>query len=369
MSGAEKHILLNRLSSIGDVVFALPALALLRRERPEARISWVVEDRAADLLRGQPQIDELIVMPRRQWRRMRAEGRGRLEVLREMRRFGRELAARDIDVTLDFQGNIKSGLVTRASRAPVRIGFDRRETKEPNWLFTNRRVDLGGRVMHRIERDIHLLGALGIAFDHVAPTLVFDPSDRVAVDAFLAALPAGGPLVVINPGTSSWFKSKRWDVDYWASIADWLVREYDARVVVNWGPDEIDVVEALMKAVTTTIHRGPDLPDMRQVGYLMSRADLVVGSDTGPVHLASALSRPTIVLFGPYDPRLYYPYGHPERALYARVPCSPCRYRACPEVDCMRLISPLDLARVIAAVLAGTPLPASNLEPLKTVPI
>lgn len=369
MTATGQNILINRLSSIGDVVFALPALALLRRERPRARISWVVEDRAADLLRDHPQLDEVIVMPRRQWRRRRAEGASRFAVLAEMRRFGRELAAREFDLTLDFQGNLKSGLVTRASRAPLRIGFHRRETKEPNWLFTNRRVDLGGAVMHRIDRDLRLLGALDIAAEYLPPTLAFGADDRAPVDDFLRDLEPGGPLVVINPGTSTWFESKRWDLDYWASLADWLVTTRGARIVINWGPDEVELVRRLTTLTRTPVRLGPDLGDMRQVAYLMSRADLVIGSDTGPVHVASAQGRPTIILFGPYDPRLYHPYGHPERALYARVPCSPCRYRGCPEVDCMRLIAPAMVARVVDAVLDGRPLPMPDLSPLKTVPI
>ncbi len=107
---------------------------------------------------------------------------------------------------------------------------------------------------------------------------------------------------------------------------------------------------------------------MRQVGCLMSRGDLIVGSDTGPVHLAAAQGRDTIILFGPYDPRYYYPIGHRERAVYMNLACSPCRYRTCPTIDCMRLISPARVARLCDAVLNNEPIPPRDLTPRKGAP-
>ena len=354
MGQARERILIVRLSAIGDVVFALPTLELLKRERPEAQIDWVVEDRAAALLEASPHIDELIVMPRRDWRRMRREGASRLEVLRAMRSWGRELAARDYDVALDLQGNIKSGLVTRASAAKRKIGLARRLTREPNWLFTTERVDPGSERVHAVERGLALLEPLGIEPDFVRPRLEFSAVDRQGVEAFLETLPPEKPRVVLNPGTSNWFKSKRWSVASWASLADSLVREQGAGVIVNWGPDELDVVDALLARTTGTIHRGPDLPDMRQVACLMQSADLVIGCDTGPVHLAATLGTPTLVLFGPYDPRVLHPYGHPERGLSAQVSCSPCRWRDCPDLDCMKAIRPDEVLQMAASLLAET---------------
>lgn len=369
MSGTEyQNIALVRLSSIGDVIFAMPALAVLRQRFPNSKISWIVEDRAADLLADHPLLDEVIVMPRRQWKKKRAGGASRLDVLSDMRRFGRSLRDRKFDLVIDFQGNIKSGLITRATKAPLRIGFSRGETKEPNWLFTNKHLDLKGEVMHRMERDIRLLELIGVQESFVWPPFQYVSTDQVVVDEFLSEIGGEGPLIVLNPGTSSWFKSKRWDPDYYASVADYLVLSRNAKVVINWGPDEIEVVDQIMAAATAKIFRAPDLKNMRQVGYLMSQADLVVGSDTGPVHLAAVQKIDTIILFGPYDPRFYYPFGHKERAVYMNLACSPCRYRDCPTVDCMRLISPTKIAHLCDAVLDGTPIPEPNLKPNKGAP-
>ncbi len=363
-----KNIALVRLSSIGDVIFAMPALALLRETYPQARITWIVEDRAADLLRDHSLLDEVLIMPRRIWKKKRANGASRTAVLADMRAFGKLVASRNFDLAIDFQGNLKSGLVTRATKAPVRLGYGKGETKEPNWLFTNRKLRLHGEVMHRMERDIRLLGLIGIAPSFRWPPFTFAEDDRKVVDAFIGSLPEGGPIIVLNPGTSAWFKCKRWDPDYYASLADYLVLSRQARVVINWGPDEIEVVDQIMKMAQVPIYQAPDLKNMRQVGYLMSQADLVVGSDTGPVHLAAAQRIKTIILFGPYDPRFYYPFEHKERAVFMNLACSPCRYRTCPAVDCMRLISPTRVAHLCDAVLDDQPISEPNLSPNKGAP-
>ena len=363
-----RNILIVRLSSIGDVIFALPALEVLRSHRPDARISWVVEDRAADILANHPLLDEVIVMPRRKWRRMRSEGARRLEVLRAMRAFGRDLRRRDFDLSIDFQANIKSGLVSFAARAPVRLGFGRDECREPNWLFTNHRLPLGGRVMHRIERDLRLLTLMGLPYEFRWPRLRYSEADRRPVEDFLAGNSGDQrPLIVLNPGTSTWFKSKRWWPEYYATLADRLVEERNARIVVSWGPGEEELVEAILSKMEQEARAAPDLVNMRQVGCLMSRADLVVGSDTGPVHLAAIQGRKTVALFGPYDPRFYYPYQHPERAGYAALPCSPCRFKDCHTLDCMRLIAPGAVLELCRDALDGIPRAAEGLSPMKTV--
>ena len=174
---------------------------------------------------------------------------------------------------------------------------------------------------------------------------------------------------MLNPGTSTWFASKRWLPEYFAVLGDYLVRERDAVVAINLGPGEEELAAEIVDHARETLHVIPSLGSMREVGVLMEAADLVVGADTGPVHLAAVQGTDTVILFGPYDPRYYYPVGHPERALYARLPCSPCRYRTCPTVDCMRLIAPGDVLETCLAVLDGVEPPPRQLTPLKTVPV
>jgi heptosyltransferase I len=363
-----KNILIVRLSSIGDVVFALPALEHLRAAFPKARLSWVVEDRSASILEGHPSLDELVVMPRKKWKRMRQEGASRLSVFREIRRFGRSLRERRFDLSIDFQGNLKSGAVTFAAGAPLRLGLGRDQCKEPNWLFTNRRLSLGDRVVHRLERDLLMLTLIDLPYSFRWPEPNWSAADRTIVDDFLAALPAGhGPVVLLNPGTSAWGPHKRWPPEYYAALGDALVRARDAVVVLSWGPGEEALVDEVKKTMRETSLLAPALPNMRQVGYLTRRAALVVGSDTGPTHLAAVQRTPCVTLFGPYDPRMYYPYQHGERARFYPIGCAPCRNRGCRTRDCMTNIGPGEVYDVCLAALDGRPLGEGSLTPNKTV--
>lgn len=363
-----RRILIVRLSSVGDVAFALPALENLRAHRPNAHIAWVVEDRSSSLIEGHPLLDETIVMPRKEWIRRRKEGAGRLEILREMRRFGKSLARREFDVAVDFQGNIKSGLVTWASRAPIRIGLPRSETKEPNWLFTTDRPEMPAKIMHRAERDLFLVSQIGIPFEFRWPRLHCPLPERAVVDEFLAAHSHDKrPIALLHPGTSAWGPHKRWPTAYYAQLAKDLVEKAGARVVLNWGPGEEELLEEIEAACEVPLQRAPRLANMRQVAYFVQKMDVVVGSDTGPTHLAALLNRPTIILFGPYDPRLYYPYQHPERARFAGIGCSPCRYRGCPARDCMRLISPESVFENCFRALRGLHEIERDITPRKTV--
>ncbi len=347
-----ERIAIVRLSSVGDVIFALPALETLRAHRPRAHIAWIVEDRAADLLIDHPALDELIIMPRRDWRDARRRGASRLTTFRRMRSFGQKLRSRRFDTVFDFQGNLKSGLVTRATGARARLGFSRKDCREPNWLFTNRRLPPMERIYHRVERDLLLLTLAGIPWEYRRPRMSLPESMRDDVRALTQGVPGGGPLVILNPGTSAWFPAKRWPVAAWAALADRLRSARPVRVALNLGPDEADMGRAIQELAKLPIHVLPMLSGMRRVACLMQEADLVIGGDTGPVHLASALGRKVLALFGPYDPRLYHPYQHPERAFYHALPCSPCRYRTCPGRQCMEAITPEEVAQRAEALLA-----------------
>ena len=360
-----ENILVVRLSALGDVLFALPAVERLREARPDARLSWLVEDRCAEILESFPAVDEIIVAPRRRWNAIRRE-RGLSALLREVRTFGRALKQRTFDVSIDFQGNLKSGGLTRFARAPVRLGYARSETREPNWWFTNRRLDPRGRTFHRVERDILLLTHLGIAPSFRWPKLRAPTAVISGVDRVLAAssLNQTGPLCLLQPGTSTRGAHKRWALERFAQLTHRLIDDSKARVLVIWGPGEQDLAEPLAESGAVV---PPEPPTLSELVELTARADLVVGSDTGPVHLAALQRTPTVVLFGPYEPRPYYPYHFPERSLFARLPCSPCRYRDCPSRDCMAHLDVDTVAAVCRTTFTGDAFATGSLSPLKTV--
>src|SRR5436190_11552788 len=160
---AAERIALVKLSSLGDVVHALPVAATLKAARPAARLTWIAERREAALLREHPALDEVIVVDTRGWRRARRPGAVRA-VLGEMLALRRRLAGACFDVAIDLQGLIKSGAIAAATRAPLRIGFPRTWGREPlGALFTNRHVSPPPAARHVVEQYLALLEPLGVS--------------------------------------------------------------------------------------------------------------------------------------------------------------------------------------------------------------
>ncbi|NRA97651.1 MAG: glycosyltransferase family 9 protein [Planctomycetes bacterium] len=309
--GEFKNIAIIRLSSVGDVIVALPALEGLRATYPDARISWIVERRARNVLDGHPAIDEIIEFPREHWRSTRTKRFGVLRAVPGMWRFYRSLRRRQFDLTVDFQGNLKSGSCTFFCHAKVRVGYAKPECREPNYLFTNRRLDLGGQAIHRVDRDVLLVGQVGVPFDVPRPRIAFTGEDRVPGDLTVATPHIGHPIVVLHPGTSDFMPHKRWPLKNYAELGDALSRQVGARILLSWGPGEEERIARVQETMAEPSEIIPPTPSMRSLGYLLSRADLVIGGDTGPIHLAAVQGAPTISIMGPSDPRHYYPHGHP----------------------------------------------------------
>jgi ADP-heptose:LPS heptosyltransferase len=133
-----------------------------------------------------------------------------------------------------------------------------------------------------------------------------------------------------------------------------LKQQSAVRILLSWGPGELPTIQQFQRDLAsdgTASEIIPDTPSMKSLGFLLSQTDLVIGGDTGPVHLAVALGIPTIAILGPSDPRHYYPFGHPDRAFYLRAACSPCRYRACQDLDCLKDIEPQRVAEKALEIL------------------
>ncbi len=349
-----RNIAVVRLSAIGDVIFALPAVEALRVRFPRARITWIVDGRARPLLEGHPAVDALLEYPREAWRRALAGRFGFVKGVRLLGRFLRGLSAHGFDLAIDFQGNLKSGLCTWFTRAPVRLGLPPSECREPNWLFTNLRAPVGDRILHRVERDLLVVSVLGVPFAFRPPSLVFRDDDRARPEAFLAGPGSGpGPRVLLYPGTSAWAPHKRWPTESWAVLGRRLARA-GARILVAGGPGEETLVGRVLEGLGGAGVPVPLAFTIRELAFLLTRCDLIVGCDTGPAHIAAVLGRPAILLFGPYDARCYYPPGHPERGLSRFVPCSPCRRRDCTLLTCMKEIRVEAVESAALSALAET---------------
>ena len=316
---AAERIALVKLSSLGDVVHALPVAATLRAARPNARLTWIVERREAALLSAHPALDEVIVVDTRGWRRARRPGAVRA-ALGEILALRRRLTAARFDVAIDLQGLIKSGAIALATRAPLRIGFPRTWGREPlGAVFTNRHVMPPPAARHVVEQYLCLLAPLGVSGRRLEFTLPALPAAETRMEDWLAGagLKPQRRLVVINPGAGR--AEKRWPVARFAELAARLGHDAGAHVVVAWGPGEESAARAIVDGAGTAGPRALLAPptDLHALLALLRRASVMVAADTGPLHLAAALGTPCVGLYGPTSAERNGPYGAGHRTLTA----------------------------------------------------
>ena len=344
-------VLIVRLSALGDVVHVLPALAALRASLPGARIGWAVEERAASLLAGHPQIDRLHVIPRGA-----LEAAFRRRSPREFARVAwtalRELRAESYEVSLDFQSNLRSAVLAKLAGARYRIGQPRPYAKEGSRSLVHWAPPAVSRETHKIVRNLALLEPLGARPDSPPRPIVPEPetSKRLA-EAFLAEDPAR-PLVVLHPGVSAFGSFKAWREEGYARLAERLARERGARVAIAWGGDsERGAAERVVAGARGAAILAPRTGSVLDLAALLRRSALFVGADSGPLHLAAALGTPVVGLYGPKHPTTYGPYWENGRTFRKGVPCSPCGFRKCARPECMTLITASEVFGVASPLL------------------
>jgi len=313
-------------------VRTLPAASRLRSAWPAAHLAWLVEPPAAPLLASQPWLDEVIVFPRERLARAAARGRG-LEVARTLRDLVRALRARRFDLAVDFHGLARSALLARACGAPRRAGYARPAGRELSWLLATDRLRLPRRRLSRFARNDALVRFLGVPDDRRPQPLHVDPSHQARI---AAALPGPAP-VVLHPGTSARTPHKRWRPEGYAAVARALSAD-GVPCVVSFGPGERAAASAVVRASGGAARLAPETRDLPDLAALLGAARLLVGADTGPLHLASLAGTPVVQLQGPTDPVENEPWeGTPWRRVRVPVACSPCR-RGCAAAPCMRIL-------------------------------
>jgi len=294
-----RRFLVLRLGAIGDVLRVLPAVRRLRRSVDDVRIGWVVENVSYPILAGNPNVDVFHVIDRR------ALDGGPRAALREIRRVVREIREADYDVVLDFHGRLKSGIVSRLTGVPQRIGFARADATEGNHFFNNVHVRLADTWENRVLRFLHLLAPLGIdtSYDPNDLGLYLDPEVRRGATAWYAAV--GEPEVAAYPGTSARRMRERWPDKKWVELLQRIGRER-IRSVVFWGPAEAQWVAEIAAAGGPHCRLAPPttLPEMMaMIGCFRA----YIGSDTAAMHMAWLQGVPTGVFAGPKPPRTAAP--------------------------------------------------------------
>jgi len=289
------RVLIVKLGSIGDVVHTLPSLAAIRAAFPDAEISWVVEQRSAEILRGNPLIDNLIEVDTHSIR----GGMSVDEIVATIRHQIRGLRKFKFDVALDFQGLIKSAAIAKLSGAKRRWGFSREALREPvSRLLLSDTVSTEQRI-HIIRKNLALAaGALNIdvPLDRFDFPIATSDANVSEADAILEKA-RGKDVVILNPG-GGWV-TKLWPAEHFGELADRL-SEAGLAPVVTTGPGEWALAEIVMDKSRSgaAILANPSLKGFYE---LAKRATLYVGGDTGPTHIAVAAGTPIVGLFGPTE--------------------------------------------------------------------
>jgi lipopolysaccharide heptosyltransferase I len=335
----QPRVLIVRLSAVGDCVQTMPLACAVRQHWPAAHITWIVEKGSAPLVEAHEAVDRVVVLPKRF-----ATSLGLLGWLR------REMRRDPIDVALDPQGLTKSGLVAWLSGAKRRIGFARPVSREINpWLQSEL---VTSRAEHRVERYLELLRPLGIE----RPSVRFGLSIPVAAEdtatEWINRQGLGGGFVALNPGAG--WDSKRWPIERYAEVARHLGL-HGARSVVTWGGEKerawADAIAAQSEGAAIL---APDT-SLLELAALLRRARLVVGSDTGPLHLAAAVGTPCVALFGASSAAACGPYGPGHICLQAALDESPGRKRAGAENWAMRQIPTIAVTSACDGLLEANP--------------
>lgn len=319
------RILIVKLSAIGDVVQALPALEAIGRTFPTSKIDWVVEEAAAGILEGHPLIDRLLVSRRRVWLRMLRNPILIVSAVRETCVFIQELRRFRYDLAIDLQGLLKSGVVIGLARADRKLGFDR--TRELSYLFLNERLPAYDIEKHALERYLDVARYLGAREPLASCTLPIERERTAVRDRLQREVPKGRPVIIINP-LARW-RTKLWEEERFAQLADRLVRERNAMVIFTGAPGDREVTSRIRRLMEEEALDWTGKTGLKDLAALAGEADLFITTDTGPMHLAAAAGGRVVALFGPTAPWRTGPYGKAHVVIRKDLECSPCFGRSC----------------------------------------
>ncbi len=315
-------LLIIKPSSLGDVVHSLPFLNAVRESFPGTEIHWVIAKGLEGLLENHPMVQKLLVINKDKWKdikRMRG-------TLSEFRSILGALKDESYDITVDLQGLLRSGILTAASKAPVRLGFS--EAREGSRLFYTQSIT-GGREIHAVDRYLKMASALGCDTRTVAfPMPPVKESLKI-----LQLRQAVGEYAVLAPGAR--WKTKQWPAERFGRLSSLL---NIPSIIIGSGADEALAEEAAAHSKGKAISMAGKT-DIKELISLIRKAVFMVTNDSGPMHIAAACGVPVAALFGPTNPARTGPYGRGHVIIRGDNACAPCYKKKCKDIRCMDSIS------------------------------
>ena len=367
-----RRILLIKMSAVGDVIHTVPVLNKLRRRYPDARIDWVLRPAIGDLLRHHPAISNVVDI-------IRAERSAWWEFANAIRVAG-QLRATGYDLVVDMQGQFRTALLALATGAPVRIGFDRpraevwsastrqlpatarrhawKGAREGAWVAYTHHIAVPTLDVHAVDRYLTVGPLLGLDDGPADFSFPIPAAATERVDALLRKHGiAGQPLLLIAPGTI--WETKHWRSEGFAEVARHFMQRGFAVVLAGSARERAACEEVVARAPAAIDLAGETT--LSELAALTQRSTLCLTNDSGPMHLAVALGRPVVSIFGPTDPIWVGPYRREGAVLQADLSCVPCYLRKlsrCPyDHRCMREISAAAVIDRVERFLAASPQP------------
>ena len=334
----QSQMLIVLTGSMGDIVRGGVVPVLVKSQTPHAKISWLVEEKWRDLVSLNESVDRIFTFDKRR-------------PLKSILKVKRELRGSGETTVLDMQRILKSGLMSLASGAKTRIGVHRKNSKECNWLFSNKQNNFVPDNVSKVYLYLEFLRTLEY---EIPDQIDFGIKvDRIRSDIAQRYAALNSPFIVIVLG-SSW-NSKDWVFEGYYGLIKKLLHEYQSKIVLVGDSAQKRTATKLIENIShERLFSLVGETSIMDLAFLCSNCQVGIGPDSGPAHLTSAMGRPYITLFGPTDPERVAAWGSLDLVCRSEIACSPCLRRECPGLNrlCMRLIQPEQVLEKIGRVLS-----------------
>lgn len=338
-----KNILIIKLSSIGDVIHALPVSYALKKNFPDAKISWIVEKPAMDLLAGNPCVDDVILFDKPNFKTVSG-------FLKNFPPLKKKLKEKHFDISIDLQGLGKSAAVAFCSGAPVRVGTS--YMRELSGCISKPIVGAhtDKTKAHVVEQLLDVVRSLGCEIEEGQAIFPIDISDDEKKNALAIleknGVPQNAKFAILATGAG--WATKQWPAKYFAQLSDWLYEKKIIPVFTGHGLAEEQKINEIFSQTEIPPVSLCNQTKLRQLAYLLKKSCFVFGGDTGIVHLGAAVKAKCIMVMGPTEGWRTGPYGQLQNVLNISRPCKACRQRVCPkQFDCL---SDVTVERVIKKI-------------------
>lgn len=341
-------ILIVLIAGIGDLVLASAGIRAVRNGHPGAEIHLLTSTDAVPLAVNYPYIDHVHAFPIRELRKNKTHLFDIIRVIRHLRgtTFDKLLNLYRVS---SLSGAAKMGLLFSLLKAETRMGHDRYgfglvlKKRVPAGTFTGR---------HVAEAMLEIAARAGGIPDGEGIEVFWNADIASRWEDFFVPL-TGRVIVGINPGGDR--ENRRWSPDRFASVAEEIIGRFNAAVILLGGPAEVHITSYIANRIRSDVFNLAGKTSVDALPYIISRMDLLITNDSGPMHIAAATKTPLVALFGPEDPKLFGPYTEPElyRVIQKDVPCRPCGEKKCLRPSCLDLITPEEVLEACVELLEG----------------